>query len=167
MTREQKVEKFCNRVRELKDPMYRLSMSILGNEADAEDAIQRALLNGYEKLDQLRMFTNLKPWMMKILTNECYKIIGDRRTDADISQLSDLLVHQEKGVAVEARVTLWDCILKLDEVYREPIILFYYDDMPNGEIAEILGLTEETVRKRISRGREKLKGILEKEAYYG
>ena len=58
---------FCSQVSGLKNCMYALAMSILKNDADAEDAIQNALLSAYEHLEDLRLFDKIKPWILTIL----------------------------------------------------------------------------------------------------
>ena len=68
MLDEMKTRWFCSQVGAMKNSMYALAIGILKNEADAEDAIQNALLSAYEHLDALRLFDKIKPWVLKILT---------------------------------------------------------------------------------------------------
>ena len=146
---------------ELKNSMYALAVGILRNEADAEDAIQNTLLSAYEHLESLRMFEKIKPWIFKILTRECYRIAGNRK---DYGELDDCTLAAPQA-DVDTKLSLWDAVSRLDTPYREVIILFYYEELSTGEIAQILDLTEENVRKRLSRARGILRTLLDKEDF--
>ena len=155
---------FSRKTAELANGMYVLAVSILKNEADAEDAIQNALLLAYRNLDKLRMFDKFKPWLFKILTNECYKIINARKYSDDIENIS--LEAGESCLETETKMTLWETINSLPEDYRTVTVLFYYEDMKITEIASVLNVSEDTVKKRLSRAREKLRRLLDEEDFY-
>ena len=155
---------FSRKTAELANGMYVLAVSILKNEADAEDAIQNALLLAYRNLDKLRMFDKFKPWLFKILTNECYKIINARKYSDDIENIS--LEAGESCLETETKMTLWETIKSLPEDYRTVMVLFYYEDMKITEIASVLNVSEDTVKKRLSRAREKLRRLLDEEDFY-
>lgn len=60
---------------------------------------------------------------------------------------------------------LWETIQSLPEDYRTVIVLFYYEDMRISDIAQVLGASTDTIKKRLSRAREKLRGLLDKEDF--
>lgn len=151
---------FVRRVQELKNPMYALAVGILKNQEDAEDAIQNALILAYEHMDDLSMLEKFKPWMMRILANECYRIMKKRRIYTDIDEAYD--IADEKS-AFEDQVTLWELVQSLKEEYRAVILLFYYEGMSIREISGILEISEDNVKKRLSRARGKLRTFLMKE----
>lgn len=155
-----KTEWFTRRVQELKNPMYGLAIGILRNQEDAEDAIQNALILAYEHMDDLSMLEKFKPWMMRILANECYRIIKKRKFYTDIDETYDIA---DEKIAFEEQVTLWEVVQNLKEEYRTVIVLFYYEGMSIREISGILEISEDNVKKRLSRARSKLKAFLEKE----
>lgn len=160
MVSEQKIKYFCASVEKLKDSMFRTAFAILRNYEDTEDAIQRALLLAYEHLDSLRMFERFKPWLFRILTNECYKIINSRHECTNIDDIENLVYYNDN---TGEKMWIWEAVLKLEEKYRSVIVLFYYEDMSIRNIARVLALSEANVKKRLSRAREKLKAILETE----
>lgn len=155
-----KTDWFARRVQELKNPMYGLAVGILKNQEDAEDAIQNALILAYEHMDDLSMLEKFKPWMMRILANECYRMIKKRKFYTDIDETYDIA---DEKIAFEEQVTLWELIQSLKAKYRTVIILFYYEGMSIREISGILEISEDNVKKRLSRARTKLKAFLEKE----
>jgi len=65
---------FAELVRGNMPNMYRLALSILGNESDAEDAVSSAVIKAYERKEQLKKLSSFKPWIMTIAANEAKKI---------------------------------------------------------------------------------------------
>ena len=65
---------FCDNIKNLENGMYRLSYSILKNEADAQDAVQEAIYNAYKKLETLKDKRKFKSWIYKIVTNTSFEI---------------------------------------------------------------------------------------------
>ena len=161
MLDERKSKWFCTQVSGLKNSMYALAMGILKNEADAEDAIQNTLLNAYSHLEELRLFEKLKPWILKILTRECYRIAQSRTYPADIDELS----LADTGVDADTKISVWEAVTRLEPGYRETVILFYYENMSTKEIAGVLNISEDNVRKRLSRARAILRTRLDKEDF--
>ena len=152
---------FCSQVSAMKNSMCALAMAILKNETDAEDAIQNTLLSAYEHLDDLRFFEKIKPWILKILTRECYRIASYRRDLTEISE--DCEAPPQKDV--DTAVSVWDAVSQLDTKYKEIVVLYYYDDLNTRDISRILDLSEENVRKRLSRARSLLRTLLDKEDF--
>ena len=162
MLDEMKTRWFCSQVGAMKNSMYALAIGILKNEADAEDAIQNALLSAYEHLDDLRLFDKIKPWVLKILTRECYQIADRRPNYTELDDLPDAAAPCED---LDTKASVWNAVNSLETRYREIIILFYYENLSTKEIAQILDLSEENVRKRLSRARAILRTLLDKEDF--
>ena len=162
MADQWKTEWFCRQAESQRQRMYALAIGILRNEADAQDAVQNALLNAYAHLSQLRLTQRVKPWLMTILTRECYRILQQRHPQVDV----DAAIISQPGMTdVDTRLSLWDAVAELEISYRTVVLLFYYEDMSVRQIAEALVLSQDTVKKRLSRAREKLRTLLEKEDF--
>jgi RNA polymerase sigma factor, sigma-70 family len=140
--------------------MYVTAIGILRNKEDAEDAIQNALMQGYDHLDDLRFFDKIKPWILRILVNECYKILKKRMYTVDIEELE---VSSGEDT-IEQKTILWESVLALEMKYRTVIILYYYENMPVKDMAKVLGITVDAVKQRLFRARKMLREILESEA---
>jgi len=161
MTREMNKEWFCAQVIANQTARFRAARSILKSDADAEDAVQEAILAAYSGLSRLREPDKFRPWILKILANECCETCRGRKSEADIDELCEVLPapaedHNEK-------MTLWDAVMRLPEDYRGVVTLFYYEDMTVRQISETLGLSEAGVKTRLSRGRGKLRLLLGEE----
>lgn len=153
---------FCSRVENLEKSMYLLALSTVKNDYDAEDAMQSAILKAYENLDQLKAAEKFKPWLFKILINECYRLLNDKKYNADIDELTDIRETEEN---LEDRITLWETVNSLDYEYRMVIILFYYEGMKIRDIAKTLEISEANVKKRLQRARQQLGEMLDREDF--
>ncbi len=150
-------EWFTQQVLGCERAMYRLAMSILSNSEDASDAAQEAILIAYQKLYSLRQRESFRPWLMKILTNECYAILRRRSDPIPLEELADLPPAPEQ----EENQTLWQAVCDLSQPLRSVVVLYYYEGFRGKEIAAILGITEANVKTRLSRARRHLKVLLE------
>ena len=83
-------EWFCNKIEEYKYSLYRLSLSILKNEQDAQDAVSEAICSAYAKLDTLSDKEKFKPWMMRILTNASYDIYRKRKNICSLEETKEI-----------------------------------------------------------------------------
>ena len=153
-------EWFCNKVEELQRSLYLLSYSILRNNEDACDAVQEAIWRAYENLDTLRDQAKLKPWLLKILSNVSLGMLRSRRGELSLDEFPDEPVS-DASVDINTRMSLWDAVEKLDPAYREVVVLYYYEQFSVKEISRIMDIRPDTVKKRLSRSREKLKNLLD------
>lgn len=131
--------------------MYRTAKAILMNDEDVADAIQDTLLICWEKLNELKVNQYFRTWMTKILIHNCYGIIRSNRRITYTDKLPES-VSEENPSNLEWQ----EALSSIDEKYRIVLILFYAEGFRTKEIAKILGLTDSTVRTRLSRGREQL-----------
>lgn len=152
---EIKKEQFGELIRQYSANMYRLAAGMLQNQQDAEDAVSEAILRAYENLRKLRDVEKFKPWIMQITANEARKIYAARKRTFTAEHVDELMPAFE-----DEHHELWDAVMKLDVVFRETIILFYYDRLSIREISRALNVKEGTVKSRLSRGKAQLKEML-------
>ena len=137
--------------------MYRLAMSILCSEEDAADAAQESILIAYQKLPTLRDRSRFRPWLLRILTHECYAILRQRKSLVPFEVLPD----QEAPAVSETSEDLWQAVCDLSEQLRSVVVLYYYEGFSARETGEILGISEANVKTRLSRARKRLREQLE------
>ena len=152
---EIKKEQFGKLIRLCSPNMYRLAVGMLQNQQDAEDAVSEAVLRAYENIGKLRNAEKFKPWIMQITANEARKIYNQRKRTVASEHLEKFMPIFE-----DERHELWDAVMKLDMVFREVIILFYYDQLSIREIGQTLNVKEGTVKSRLSRGKSQLREML-------
>lgn len=152
-------DEFVNLISENRSSIYRLAKSILKNEHDVEDVASETILKAYKNLHSLNSLECFKPWLMKILVNECYSLLKQRNR-IELQENLELL-----NLTYEDKKTdeLMDSISRLNENHRTILILFYYEDISIKDISSILQISEGTVKSRLNRAKENLKVELDKE----
>lgn len=153
-------------VSELGKPVYKLCLHLTGNAADAEDAMQDALLAACRALPQFRGEAKLSTWVYRIALRAALEV-KSRRTRR--SESSDDLLRNEiaSDVAADERVDvrqrakkLMTAMDQLNAEQRAVISLFAVDGMTHPEIAAVLGVPEGTVWSRLHLARKKLAAAL-------
>lgn len=147
---------FCQNIENMKQTMFRGAFSILRNVSDSEDAAQNAIIKAYSNLDRLKDKKNFRAWMIRILKNECYTILRQRKPVLDLDEQVEPAYEMEMPDIDLARA--FD---KLSPDNRIAITLYYYEGYTTAEIASVLDVPEGTIKSRLSRARKDLRGMLE------
>ncbi|MGN0459473.1 MAG: RNA polymerase sigma factor [Ruminococcus sp.] len=151
-------EKFTRLVLECEETLYKVSMSMLRNEKDCEDAVQTAILTSYEKLNTLKNEEYFKTWIVRILINTCNKQLNSRRKIVDIRDYQNKAATSNfSPEELEVRLAVEKLPLKI----RQVVVLYYTEGFSVKDIKDILKIPEGTVKSRLSKGRELLKIELE------
>ncbi|HIS20932.1 MAG TPA: sigma-70 family RNA polymerase sigma factor [Candidatus Spyradocola merdavium] len=152
-------ERFVAQVTELQETLYRTARSILRNEQDAQDAVQEAVTQAFARLHTLRDPAKFKPWLLRILVNTCYDACRRRRSTVYLEAVEETLAAPQSDC--EERMSLWSAVMRLPEEQKAVVTLFYYEDLPIRAISEVLGVTQGTVKTRLSRARGRLRQMLD------
>ena len=136
--------------------LYKVSMSMLKNETDCEDAVQTAILTAYQKLDTLKNETFFKTWLVRILINVCNKQLNHNKRFVNIQEYMET-VPPSSEINIDVKIALEGLPIKI----REVVVLYYIEEFSVKEIKSILNIPEGTVKSRLSKGRELLKLVLE------
>ena len=140
--------------------LYRVARSMLHSEADCADAAQSAILRAWEKLDSLKSPEYFRTWLTRILINECRNILrrGARFSGGEPDEDTPAPERDDFG-------ELYQALYGLDEKYRLPVTLYYFEGFNTSEIAAMLRLPQGTVSTRMRRARELLREELKGECY--
>ncbi len=142
---------FTQQVRPMLDTLYRIAYTILGNDADAQDAAQNAVEQAYVSLDRLKDRAKFRPWLMRILKNECYIILRSKKRVIPFDELP------EESAEPFDTLDLKTAFSKLSPESRLCITLYYYEGYSVSEIAAFLNEPEGTVKSRLSRARKSMR----------
>lgn len=143
---------FDDLVGPLVDQAFRLAFGMLHDREAAEDAVQEATVRSWRKLGNLKPGTEMRPWYLAIVANQCRTVARGRWwsvirldgiTQATVPGFEDRIV---RGADLRAALRK----LSLDQ--REALVLRYYLDLPVEEVASITGVPVGTVKSRINRG---------------
>lgn len=140
--------------------LYRIAISYTASCADAEDAMQEALLRAWDRRDTLREEALFATWLTRILINECKNILRKRRRMTPVAELPALSTPPEDEEAAEVRRVLF----AMQERYRVPLVLSLLEGYRLQDIAAMMKLPLGTVKSRIARGKKLLeREVLEHE----
>ena len=159
-------ELFHELIRPYERSVYLMALSLLKNEAEAEDAAQEAFLKAYRHLAKFRSEARFSTWLISIVLNEARGRL--RRTQP---ALTDSLDDDREGTVTPAQLTDWReipsqslerqevrsllrrALLALPLPYREVFILRELEERNVQETAEALGITTASVKMRLHRAR--------------
>lgn len=149
-------ETFAELVLESERTLYRVSMSMLKNETDCEDAVQAAILAAYEKLDTLKKEKYFKTWLVRILINICNQQLRSRNRVISLQDYTET-----PSISHDCDIDVKMALEQLTMNVREVIVLYYMEDFSVKEISQILKIPNGTVKSRLSKGRVLLKMSME------
>ncbi len=152
------------------EKIKRYARKFLSNKEDTDDIIQTIFIKAYVNIQSFDIKRKFSSWLYRIAHNELVNHLKKRKFfssfDFDVFFPHSVRLHDnetEKEVnRQEIQKTIDKCLGELDIRYREPIILYYLEELSYKEIADILHLPISTIGVRLSRGKEKLKSIYNK-----
>jgi RNA polymerase sigma-70 factor, ECF subfamily len=156
--------------------VFLVAASIMGNDADAEEVAQEAMLKAFKYLARFRQESKFSTWLIQIAINEAkMKLRKDRRhlyesiengrgtDDGDYipTDFADWReIPSEALEQTELREALQKALNSLPEKYRTVLILRDVQQMSITETAQTLGISEENVKTRTSRARLQMRDLL-------
>ena len=141
------------------DMLYRLALTHSSSKEDAEDAVHDAFAAFLTAEPRFEDAEHEKAWFIRVTINKCRDITRKNsvRVYTDLEEIGEIAAKEEKeSPAVTA-------LRRLHEKYRAVISLHYLEGYSVEETAHILNLSLSAVKMRLSRGRLKLREIIEKE----
>lgn len=158
-------------VRQQVETMYRTARAILGNDADAEDATQEALISVWRRLSSLRDPDRFDAWLGRITVNACRMVLRRRRSRSQaivaLSTTGTTEPRDDAASEFDARAVSSDAFdrafdrLPIDQ--RAILVLHHREELPIAEVAARLGIPEGTVKSRLHAARAALERSLGRE----
>lgn len=144
----------------LLDQGYRLACAILHDHSAAEDAVQEASFKAWQKVGQLREGSEMRPWFLAIVANQCRSL---RRTRwwSVIRGDTPVATSIEPDDTVLEGLELRKALRSMDEAKRLVLVLHWYLDLPLDEIAAVTGTTVHAAESRLLRATQELKRRME------
>jgi RNA polymerase sigma-70 factor (ECF subfamily) len=168
-------------VRTYVGPLRAVALRLLQNPADADDAVQEALLSAYRGFGNFRADSRLSTWLHRIVVNAALQRLRRARRVDETQDLDALLPRfQENGypqdfhqpwaasiddlvARAETRESVRQMIDRLPESYRTVLILRDIEEVDTAEAAELLGITPAALKVRLHRARQALRNLFERE----
>ena len=158
----------------LMDLVYSVARRMVGDEAKAEDLVQETYLRAFRSIDQYALGSNCKAWLLTILRSVYIDAArqSQSRGGAHEQLPHDVQAHSERldlpidparfmtilDVMVDDDIR--DAMLHVPELYREAFVMVVIAELPYKEAAAVLGVQEGTVKSRVFRACQMLKGRL-------
>jgi RNA polymerase sigma-70 factor (ECF subfamily) len=142
------------------DRLHALCRRLTGNEADALDACQEALITIALRLDRFDGRSSFATWAYRVTTNACFDELRRRQRRPLAMVAPDRPSATDVGEATADRVDVDAALARLPGEYRAAVVLRDLCGLAYEEIADVLEVPIGTVRSRIARGRGLLVGLL-------
>jgi RNA polymerase sigma-70 factor (ECF subfamily) len=148
------------------DRVYRLAVTILRDEHEAEDITQEVFLRLFRQINSYREEAAFSTWLTAITVNACRDRLRRQklRQALPLEWLRGRAQRVDSAEMVEQRQlkrSLWEQVDRLEDKYRLPVILFYYEGLPADEVAQMLGLKISAVYARLNTARVRLRAVLQ------
>jgi RNA polymerase sigma-70 factor (ECF subfamily) len=164
-------EAFTNLVEMYQKPVYNLCYRMLGDPASAEDAAQETFLKAYQNLARYDVERSFATWLLSIAAHHCidklrrkrfssFSIDEDEEGQTEIPDRSAPDPETET-VHQQTRERLQGCLQSLDPTDRAAVVMRYWQDCSEVEIAQTLKLTVPAVKSRLHRARRELADLWE------
>lgn len=144
------------------DMVYRISMNIVKSREEAQDIVMETFL-ALIRQEYFESESHAKAWMIRTAQNKALNVMRSGRVRRNVP-LDELLENTLSAPVNDSEHELLDLVMRLPDKLKTTVYMFYYEDMPAAEIATVLGISENTVYKRLERGRSALKISLEEDA---
>lgn len=148
--------------------VYWAAYGVVKNESDAMDVSQNVFLRVMKHQKKLETMEDaqLKSWLYRVTVNLCLdgkrklkrEVLADELPETPVSDTGAL--PEAAALDAEARETLSRAVAALPDVYRETVTLHFFSELRYEEIAKLMGVSEGTVKSRMSRAKERLLDLL-------
>lgn len=143
-----------------KQCLYKTAAAILHNDEDAADAIQETVLSCWQNLSSLKKPQYFKTWMTRILINHCNALLRKRHKEISSDAVNQSASEQQSyETNLDEKLDVKQTMSALKDNYRLVLTLYYVNHIPIKEIAKLLETNENTIKTRLSRGREQFKSV--------
>lgn len=148
-------------------PLLYYATSLVGSQDAALDVLQDVWLKVVRSIRILRDPGSLKPWLYAITHGVAVdRIRRDYRRDkAEQAELDDRLTLEEPSFDQEDAVAVHNALSRMSIKQREVLVLHFLEDLSIAEIANVIGISEGTIKSRIHYAKRQLKQILEGEEH--
>ena len=166
---------FHELIRPYEHTVYRMALSFVRNEADAEEVAQEAFLNAFCKLAAFRGEARFGTWLISITLNEARSLMRRNKiastesldtTPAEDRHLSPALLRDSKEIPSEVlerheiNLILQQAIASLPAIYREVFLLREVEEFNTKEVAEVLKISISSAKVRLHRARIMMQKLL-------
>jgi RNA polymerase sigma factor (sigma-70 family) len=143
--------------------MYNVAVRIVNHDGEAEDVLQDAFLDAFQKIHDFRQTSTFGAWLKQIVINRALNQLRNRKVQlVDIEEITDIEEEEsydEDGINYDVQ-RVHTAIQQLPDGFRMVICLYLLEGYDHEEIAEVMGIAESTSRTQYIRAKKRLLEIL-------
>ncbi|HYG57374.1 MAG TPA: sigma-70 family RNA polymerase sigma factor [Symbiobacteriaceae bacterium] len=155
-----------------RDDVFRFAYLVVRDQSLAQDVVQEAFLKVFRSIGKFQFRSSFKSWLYRVAVNEAITILRRRRVKEELEAAPDLnrgrgagnsardWQPEEAALESEERRLLRWAIGQLDPVHRSVVVLKYFHEFSDTEIAAVIGCPPGTVKSRLHRARELLRNTM-------
>jgi RNA polymerase sigma-70 factor (ECF subfamily) len=151
-----------------KGMVYSLSLKMLQNREEAEEAAQDTFIKIYKSLGRFKGDSKFSTWIYKITYNNCLDRLKKQKRSRAIVSINEFTEHEVKSLMnvldtieeSERKQMMQDCLNLLPAEENFLLALYYFNENSLKEISAIMGINENNVKIKLFRSRKKLAAIL-------
>ena len=156
-------------VRQYETGVFRLALSIVGDQAEANEITQETFIAALRSLPSYEEKKSLKAWLYTIALNHGRSHLRKRKTLERLRttlhsifrvETQKQISPEESAIQNDKEAEIWKALNQLDEPFRIVVVLRYFHELPISEISEILSVNEGTIHSRLHTARERLRNAL-------
>ena len=156
-------------VRQYETGVFRLALSIVGDQAEANEITQETFISALRSLSSYQEQRSFKAWLYTITLNQSRSHLRKRKTlerlKATLNSLFRVetqkqVLPEESLMQNEKEVEVWMALNQLDDPFRTVVILRYFHELSIAEISEVLSVNEGTIHSRLHTARARLRNAL-------
>lgn len=159
---------FAALVDRYKDMIFTLSLKMLQNREEAEEAAQDTFIKTYKSLNRFKGDSKFSTWIYKITYNNCLDRLKKQKRNRPVVAIDEFTEHQVKSLMNvletieenERKEMIKNCLDLLPAEESFLLTLYYFNENSLKEISSIIGINENNVKIKLFRSRKKLAGIL-------
>jgi RNA polymerase sigma-70 factor (ECF subfamily) len=150
---------FSTLVQRHMERLFRLAWSLVGNAADAEDAVQETLAGAYDGLKKFRAQSSVKTWLTQILVRQAALVRRKRKRHAagSIEAAEGQPAVEGGSEGIGRAMDLYAALERLSPDHRQVLVLREFEQMSYEEMALVVGVPRGTVESRLHRARSELR----------
>jgi RNA polymerase sigma-70 factor (ECF subfamily) len=145
--------------------VYRFILRFLGDESSAEDLVSEVFFDVWRQADRFESRSQVSTWLMAIARNKALSVLRRRTTEELDEEVAEFIEDPSDNPEVVMQKTqrsavLQDCLSQLSPAHREIVDLVYYHEKSIDEVAEIIGVPQNTVKTRMFYARKRIGELL-------
>ena len=157
----ERVESFDEAVRSNERRLLRLALMLSGGAHSAEDLVQTVLARAHRRWDRIGALEHPEAYLRTMVVNEFLswrRVLRNR--EQPLAELPERPAAEDISLRQAQRDAAWRMLAKLPRQQRAVLVLRFYEDLPDDEIAAVLGCSASTVRSNAARGLASLRAGL-------